>query len=496
MHVLARRLRATLAWLAARAAWLRTAAAAALIVMLAGAALWYVQGTLERVETGLPRDILAQEREIVAVANRLDDLLLGLRTARLTDADEQVSPAPEGPPLMDLLVRAEQALLRMRSTYNFDNLVGASAVHAIANPAVTDVRTWFEYGIGPHAPGSRLVLGLSDRRIAEAVVQVRQRLSHAQFSALRRLAEQSTVLERFRQGLAATILLVAGLALLSVALVVHQFAERKQASARLAAAKEVAEQASLAKSRFLATMSHELRTPLNAIIGFSEIIRDKVLGEDDMDRYADYAGDIHSSGKHLLALINDILDLAKVEAGRYEITLTPVRLEETIASSLRFFEPRARLGELRLVADLAPDLPMLLADERALRQVLLNLVSNAVKFTPPGGTIRISARPAAGRVTIEIADTGIGIPEDKLAAALTPFEQVDNSLQRRYEGTGLGLPLAKSLVELHGGQLAISSHVGAGTVVTFDLPSDRARAADRFPLPRSTRSGDPASLLP
>jgi signal transduction histidine kinase len=488
------RLRPVLARFSAEAAWLRTSAAAALVVVLAGAALWYVQGTLERVETGLPSDILAQEREIVAVANALDDLLLGLRTARLVTAGGESAPDASDPVLMERLAAAEQALLRMRSTYNFDNLVGASAVHAIANPAVTDVRTWLEHGVGRHAPGSGLVLGLSDRRVEEAVTQVRQRLSQAQLSALQRLAEQSTVLERFRQGLAATILLVAVLALLSVALVVHRFAERKQAAARLAAAKEAAEQASLAKSRFLATMSHELRTPLNAIIGFSEIIRDRVLGEDDLTRYADYAGDIHSSGKHLLALINDILDLAKVEAGRYEIRLAPVRIEEIIASSLRFFEPRARLGDLRLVADLAPDLPVLLADERTLRQVLLNLVSNAVKFTPPGGTVRVAARPAAGRVTVEIADTGIGIPEDKLAAALTPFEQVDNSLQRRYEGTGLGLPLAKSLVELHGGHLSITSHVGAGTVVTFDLPTDRV--ADWFPLPQSVRSADRAPTSP
>jgi signal transduction histidine kinase len=453
-------------WPASWNGWIRTGAIGMLVIGLAVAAVWYVQETLKRVEAALPRDILSQEREIVAVANAIDDLLLAIRTARLSENGRAR--------VMERLDGAEKALGRMRRTYNFDNLVGASAVHAIANPALTDVRNWLEGGIGPHPPTAPLVLGLADRRIEDAIGMVRQRLEHAQASALDRLGEQARALERFRQSLAAMILLVAGLVLLSVVLVVRQFSERKRSAARLAAAKEAAEQANLAKSRFLATMSHELRTPLNAIIGFSEIIRDKILGDGGLPRYTDYAADIHRSGQHLLSLINDILDLAKVEAGRYEIQLSSVDLAALVHSSLRFFEPRAELGGVTLAGDLPAGLPPLKGDERALRQILLNLVSNAVKFTPPGGQVRITARhEQAGFLTIDIVDTGIGIPADKLAAALTPFEQIDNSLQRRYEGTGLGLPLAKSLVELHGGRLSIRSDPGVGTTVSIDLPADQ-----------------------
>ena len=238
-------------------------------------------------------------------------------------------------------------------------------------------------------------------------------------------------------------------------------------------AKEQAEAANRAKSEFLANMSHELRTPLNAILGFAEIIRERLLGPVG-DRYAEYANDIHTSGTHLLGIINDILDLSKVEAGRLELIEEIVDLQSVVRSVVLLLRERVATAELTLKVELPDALLLLRADERKLKQVLMNLLSNSVKFTPAGGEIlvRVSVENARG-VIIEVRDNGIGIAPEDIARALSPFGQVDSRLSRRYEGTGLGLPLAQALVALHGGTLALESAPAEGTTVRVTLPADR-----------------------
>ncbi len=249
---------------------------------------------------------------------------------------------------------------------------------------------------------------------------------------------------------------------------------RKRAEMELLAAKERAEAASLSKSQFLATISHELRTPLNAILGFSEVIKDGLGNPAAIARVGDYARHIHSNGTHLLGLINDLLDLAKIEAGKFELHDEFVDIEEVIFASMEMVRSRAEAGQLMLRAQLMPNLPLLRADDRALRHILINLLSNAVKFTPEGGRITVTARiDDKGLLALAVSDTGIGIAEADVAKALEPFGQIDNALSRRHDGTGLGLPLCRSLVERHDGHLEIVGAPGVGTTVTVRLPSDR-----------------------
>ena len=243
---------------------------------------------------------------------------------------------------------------------------------------------------------------------------------------------------------------------------------RELESARLAA-----EESSRVKSQFMANMSHELRTPLNAIIGFSEVIRDALVGP-VAARYKDYARDIHSSGRHLLGLINDVLDLSKVELGRLELHEEPVELAKIVHDSQRLMADRARANNVELGIDLPADLPLLLGDELRLKQIVLNLLSNAIKFTPAGGRITVSGGISpAGGIALAVADTGIGMKPEEIPIALEPFRQIDSALNRRYGGTGLGLPLARTLAELHDGILGISSAPGQGTTVTVTLPAAR-----------------------
>lgn len=244
----------------------------------------------------------------------------------------------------------------------------------------------------------------------------------------------------------------------------------KAAEAAILRAKEAAELANRAKTEFLATISHELRTPLNAIIGFSEIIRDQAFGPQASERYRGYAGDVHESGVHLLNIINDILDIAKIEAGAVSLHVTTVDIGDTITQASRLVRQRAADSELDVTIDVPADLPPIEGDQRRLKQVFLNLVTNAVKFTPRGGRVAITARREGQGVTIVVADSGIGMSEADIKVALEPFRQVESHLSRSVEGTGLGLPLARSLVSLHHGSLGLESSLGKGTQAIVRLP--------------------------
>ena len=238
--------------------------------------------------------------------------------------------------------------------------------------------------------------------------------------------------------------------------------------------KKRAEEASTAKSRFLANMSHELRTPLNAIIGFSEIIKKQAKGPEGIKRYAEYAEDIFTAGQHLSALIGNILDISKIEAGRMRLDNEVFEIADLAKACISLLGKGIKKKSITLETDLPKDALLIRGDGLKLRQALINLLSNAVKFTPDGGrvTLRLELAPDGGLV-ISVSDSGIGMSPDDITIALEPFGQVDNALAKHYEGTGIGLPLAKRLVELHGGTLEIESVKNRGTTVRMRLPANR-----------------------
>lgn len=253
--------------------------------------------------------------------------------------------------------------------------------------------------------------------------------------------------------------------------------ERKESEAKLHAAIREAEGANRAKSEFLANMSHELRTPLNAVIGFAEMMERGYVGEVN-DRQSSYLGDIVRSGNHLLGLINDVLDLSKVEAGQFELNENFVAIPDVVDECLHLLSESAAQAELELDRDIQENMPRFWADERIVKQMLLNLLSNAVKFTPAGGSVKlIASLDSEGGLDMTVHDTGIGMAPTDIPKALSVFGQVESTMERRFDGTGLGLPLVHSLIEMHGGQLYLRSELGIGTTATIWMPSERGEIA-------------------
>ena len=250
----------------------------------------------------------------------------------------------------------------------------------------------------------------------------------------------------------------------------RDISERKAQEDELMRARDEAESASRAKTQFLANMSHELRTPLNAVIGFSEILNRELFGALGEQRYRDYARLIHESGEHLLHVVNDILDMSRIEAGKLKLVKEPFDVGSLIASCAEVMRHAAEAKHLSLVTEVAPGMQELVADKRACKQMLLNVISNAIKFTDAAGWVRVSAREENGMVELVVADNGIGIDEEDLPKLGNPFVQADNAYNRSHDGAGLGLSVVKGLARLHGGRLEIASKLGQGTTTTILLP--------------------------
>jgi PAS domain S-box-containing protein len=264
--------------------------------------------------------------------------------------------------------------------------------------------------------------------------------------------------------------------------IARDISERKRVEAELLAATNEAEAANRAKSQFLANMSHELRTPLNAIIGFSEVIKDQLFGPVGNGRYAAYAADIHASGAHLLAVIGDVLDLSRIETGKFDLEESTFDPAEAAAAAFTMVNRAAEIGAIRLDNRLAGDagkaLPRLVADKRAIKQVLINLLSNAVKFTPRGGVVSLeAAAEPSGEFTLSVTDTGPGIAAERLGAIFDPFQNADSTQARQHGGSGLGLAISRKLMELHGGSLLLKSRLGHGATATARFPARRVAQA-------------------
>ncbi|HET6160360.1 MAG TPA: HAMP domain-containing sensor histidine kinase [Dongiaceae bacterium] len=261
-----------------------------------------------------------------------------------------------------------------------------------------------------------------------------------------------------------------------VFLIRRMLTKAEELESALAKSLAIVEEVSISKSRFLAHMSHELRTPLNAIIGFSDVMKTQMFGELS-PRYLDYAANIHASGEHLHDLINDVLDLSRVEAGKHEIFEEAVEPARIVEVCFAMMSARAREGQIELMISIPKELPILRADPRALKQVLLNLLSNAIKYTPAGGQVVTSLHENENGLAVTVTDTGCGISQDALAKVFDPFQRGDSMIARKIEGTGLGLAISRKLMELHGGTLTLASRSGAGTTATALFPANRLIAS-------------------
>ncbi len=398
-------------------------------------------------------------------AQKLTDKLSQDAELRLKDAIENISEA-------FVLWDTENRLVMCNSKYQqFHSLPPASCVPGTPYAVVTQsakepiVRQYVPTVGGEHPDGKSLEVQLGDGRW----LQINERRTRdggfvsvgTDITALKKQEERLLLSER--------TLMMTVRDLQKERLQADQQSQRlAELADKYAREKTRAESANRSKSEFLANMSHELRTPLNAIIGFSEVMQEQMFGPLGSEKYMEYSHDIHRSGQFLLDVINDILDMSKIEAGRMEMELTTLSLSSVITDVMRLIGPRAAEGRVDVVLDL-PKTCDIVADKRALKQVFINLLSNAVKFTPEGGQVKITVSKSRDGAKVIIADTGIGIPGNDIEKLGRPFEQVENQFTKSKGGSGLGLAISKSLVDLHTGSLAISSVVGVGTTVTVNF---------------------------
>ncbi|MFN3399619.1 MAG: sensor histidine kinase [Ferrovibrio sp.] len=441
-----------------------------LVVLGALGVALYVQNALTSVARGLPVTLLDQERDAETMIREI---------ANLAWAIEAWQHEPQGDGrarVVAHLISSRARAETLRANYNLDNMVGAAGMHAVASPALQDLVRWLDEGVPGQPAGSPAVLALMQARARDAEFRLIALLDQSRSAAREMLLSQERRLDRFADGVG---LLTAFIAILVIGLLVLLFRERRvvdlkeQAELSALAAKRSAEEANRAKSEFLANMSHELRTPLNAIIGFSSIIRSEMLGKVNIPRYREYAGDIHASGEHLLAIINDILDLSKVEAGKYELAEQDFDADEIMTAALRLVREKTERSDIELRIVPPTGIVQLSADRRALLQVLINLLANALKFTETGRIVLSGELTDDGGFVYRVADTGIGMTPAQIKIALQPFGQIQNALTRAQSGTGLGLPLSDRMVRLHGGRLEIQSAPGKGTTVSIHLPGAR-----------------------
>ena len=439
----------------------------------------FAWSSLQDIERALPITIAKQERDVALLVQDVSDL------AWLTKLSSTAPSAQNNKEILDQIARIESRLGLLRGTYSFDNLVGASAMHAVITPALNDIKLWMSEGIQGVPANSPMVRALIETRATDAIQTMRPLFTKAQQTTFSILNEQSTKILNFRNSIVFFLLGI----LLTTVIIIFQMYRLKKIEHSLFIARETAEKANKAKSEFLATMSHEFRTPLNAILGFSEMMQEQYfgpLGADKLaaDKYYEYTNDIHHSGRHLLSLVNDILDVAAIEAGKRYLSMKKIDTEALLRECLKSIEKRADDSHIKLKVDIQKGISTLYADKRSVAQIVLNLLSNAIKFTDQGGVITLSAaqykgkhdrnkagnKKARGFIEITVKDTGIGIASDRLPTITDPFIQADSNPHRTQEGTGLGLSIAKALIEAHDGSLHISSDLGEGTEVTFLLP--------------------------
>jgi len=444
-----------------------------LVVLITAGLSYYVPRTLESIARNLPVTLLEQERNAETLIREVGDVAWAIELWGARPSEENRER------VAGHIREAQVYAMRLRANYNLDNMIGAAGINAVAHPALSDLQRWFDEGVAGRPPSAPEVNQLMQARAREAERKLSDLLQESRAEARALLLTQEQRLDGLAVAAAAltafAVLMVTGLVLL-LALQRRTLAQRAAAEAQAVAARRSAEEANRAKSDFLANMSHELRTPLNAILGFSAMIKDEMLGPVQPVRYREYAGDIHGSGEHLLSIISDILDLSKVEAGKYVVADEEFEAVELMQAAARLMRDKAEREGLKL--DLRPPAGavMLHADRRALLQVLLNLLSNALKFTESGSIVLRGEMLPDGSFALSVRDTGIGMTPDQIAIALEPFGQVQNALTRGQSGTGLGLPLVDRLITLHGGRLSIESQPGRGTLAMVTLPAGRVRA--------------------